>query len=84
LDDHRLSEYAHKTQFHTVVGDVTFGDDGSWSESRVLTVQFRAIESNDIAQFKSAATEAVVYPSGNAASELIYPYAAAKRAQFSR
>ena len=79
VDDEALAQYAHQTLFRTVVGDVRFGPDGSWSEPRVLTVQFRSIESNDIDQFKSAAVEAVVAPSGPAAPALIYPYAAAKR-----
>jgi branched-chain amino acid transport system substrate-binding protein len=78
LDDTALSEYAHKASFRTVVGDVAFGADGSWIESRVLTVQFRSIKSNDIAQFESAAAEAVVYPRGPASPDLIYPYAEAK------
>ena len=37
-------------------------------------------EGNEVAQFRSAATEAVVHPTGPTASPLIYPYAAAKRA----
>jgi branched-chain amino acid transport system substrate-binding protein len=80
LEDAALSAYAHSATFSTLVGDVTFGDDGAWTRSRVLTVQFHGIEGNEIGQFKSAATEAVVYPSGPAASQLIYPYGAAKRA----
>ena len=60
VDDALLSAYAHKTTFKTIVGDVTFGSDGSWTASRVLTTQFRGIAGNDIAQFKSTATEAVV------------------------
>jgi branched-chain amino acid transport system substrate-binding protein len=79
VDDTALAAYAHSATFGTVVGDVTFGDDGAWTRSRVLTVQFHGIESNEVAQFKSAATEAVVHPPGPSASPLIYPYAAAKR-----
>jgi branched-chain amino acid transport system substrate-binding protein len=78
VDDAALAEYAHQAVFHTIVGDVRFGSDGSWTEPRVLTVQFRSIQSNDIDQFKSAAVEAVVSPNGPAAPALIYPYAAAK------
>jgi branched-chain amino acid transport system substrate-binding protein len=80
LDDAALSAYAHSATFDTLVGDVTFGDDGAWTHSHVLTVQFHGIESNEIAQFRSTATEAVVHPGGPSASQLIYPYAAAKRA----
>jgi branched-chain amino acid transport system substrate-binding protein len=79
VNDAALAEYAHRETFHTVVGDVKFGNDGSWTEPRVLTVQFRAIQNNDIDQFKSATVEAVVSPNGPAAPALIYPYAAAKR-----
>ena len=79
VNDAALSEYAHQAVFRTVVGDVRFDGDGSWTESRVLTVQFRSIQNNDIEQFKSAAVEAVVSPNGPAAPALIYPYAAAKR-----
>jgi branched-chain amino acid transport system substrate-binding protein len=78
LDDAALAEYAHKTSFRTVVGEVAFGADGSWTESRVLTVQFRSITSNDIVQFKSGATEALVHPRGPASTDLIYPYAEAR------
>lgn len=78
LDDAALAQYAHKASFRTVVGEVAFGVDGSWTESRVLTVQFRSIESNDIVQFKSGATEPVVHPRGPASSDLIYPYADAR------
>jgi branched-chain amino acid transport system substrate-binding protein len=78
LDDAALAEYAHTTSFRTVVGGVAFEADGSWTESRVLTVQFRSIKSNDIVQFKSGATEAVVHPRGPASPDLIYPYAQAR------
>jgi branched-chain amino acid transport system substrate-binding protein len=79
VNDAALSEYAHGATFRTVVGDVRFGSDGSWTEPRVLTVQFRSIQTNDVDQFKSASVEAVVSPNGPAAPALIYPYAAAKR-----
>ncbi|HEX3463501.1 MAG TPA: amino acid ABC transporter substrate-binding protein [Candidatus Elarobacter sp.] len=78
LDDAALAAYAHGATFRTVVGDVTFGSDGSWTQPRVLTVQFRSINSNDIGEFKTAATEAIVHPAGEATAKLIYPYANAK------
>jgi branched-chain amino acid transport system substrate-binding protein len=78
VDDALLSAYAHKTTFKTIVGDVTFGSDGSWTASRVLTTQFRGIAGNDIEQFKSTVTEAVVSPRGGASPDLIYPYENAK------
>src|SRR6202162_3991036 len=66
LDDAALSDYTQKATFDTVVGNVTFGEGGGWAQPRVLTVQFQNIESHDIAEFKKANTQAVVYPSESA------------------
>jgi branched-chain amino acid transport system substrate-binding protein len=79
LDDARLSDYARKARFETVVGSVTFGEGGGWAEPRVLTVQFQNIEGNSISEFKKPNTQAVVYPSETASASVIYPYAKAKR-----
>jgi branched-chain amino acid transport system substrate-binding protein len=79
LDDRALSDYTRKATFETVVGKVTFGEGGGWAQPRVLTVQFQNIESNDIAEFKKAGTQAVLDPSRIASGSLIYPYATARR-----
>ncbi len=79
LDDAALSDYTRKATFETVVGKVVFGEGGGWAQPRVLTVQFRDIESNNISEFKKANTEAVVYPPEATSAGLIYPYATAKR-----
>src|SRR5882724_8002392 len=78
-DDAALSNYTQKATFDTVVGKVAFGEGGGWAQPRVLTVQFRDIESNNISEFKKANTEAVVYPPEATSAGLIYPYATAKR-----
>ena len=79
LDDAALSDYTRKATFETVVGKVVFEGGGGWAQPRVLTVQFRDIESNNISEFKKANTEAVVYPPEATSAGLIYPYATAKR-----
>jgi branched-chain amino acid transport system substrate-binding protein len=61
-----------------VLGDVRFGSDGEWAQSRVLQVQFRNIKSNDLAQFKDISTQVVVAPTEYESGKLIYPYEKAK------
>jgi branched-chain amino acid transport system substrate-binding protein len=78
-DDAALSDYARKSTFDTVVGNVKFGDGGGWAEPRVLTVQFQGIGSNNISEFKKPNTQAVIYPPETASASLIYPYAKARR-----
>jgi branched-chain amino acid transport system substrate-binding protein len=79
VDDAALSDYARTATFETVVGKVKFGEDGSWAQPRVLTVQFQNIASRDISEFKKPDTQAVVYPSETASAALVYPYAKATR-----
>ena len=61
------------------MGDVRFGDMGEWAQPRVLTVQFRNLNSNDISEFKSPNARVVLHPADYANGELTYPYALARR-----
>jgi branched-chain amino acid transport system substrate-binding protein len=79
LDDARLAQFTRDSSFKTVLGDVKFGQGGSWSEARVLQVQYQDIQSGDLSNFKDARTQAVVWPSSLVSRALIYPYAKAKR-----
>jgi branched-chain amino acid transport system substrate-binding protein len=74
LDDSKLGDYIRANTFKTVLGDVRFGSDGEWAQSRLLQVQFRNIKSNDLAQFKDMSTQVVVAPAEYESGKLIYPY----------
>ncbi len=78
LDDAKLGDYIRANTFMTVVGDVKFGTNGDLAQSRVLTVQFQNVKSNDVAQFKDISTQVVVAPAEYESGKVIYPYAKAK------
>jgi branched-chain amino acid transport system substrate-binding protein len=78
LDDEKLADYIRATTFKTLVGDVTFGRQGEWAESRVLQVQFQNIKGNDVGQFRDVSTQVVVTPAEYKSGDIIYPYANAK------
>ena len=78
LDDDKLADYLRANTFKTVVGDVKFGKDGEWAQSRVLQVQFQNVKGNDVEQFKDMSTQVVVTPSEYASGKVIYPYEKAK------
>jgi branched-chain amino acid transport system substrate-binding protein len=78
LDDDKLADYIRKSTFKTLVGDVTFGVQGEWAESRVLQVQFQHIKGNDVGQFRDISTQVVITPAQYKSGELIYPYEKAK------
>jgi branched-chain amino acid transport system substrate-binding protein len=78
LDDDKLADYIRKSTFKTLVGDVTFGPQGEWAESRVLELQFQHIKGNDLAQFKDLSTQIVIMPAQYKSGDVIYPYEMAK------
>ena len=79
LDDAKLGDFIRATTFKTVVGDVKFGKDGEWAQSRVLQVQFQNVKGNDVGQFKDISTQVVVAPAEYESGKVIYPYENAKK-----
>jgi branched-chain amino acid transport system substrate-binding protein len=75
LDDSKLIDYVSKATFKTVVGDVKFGRNGEWAQSRVLQVQFQNIKGNGIDQFKEVSVQSIVAPEKYKSGKFIYPYA---------
>jgi branched-chain amino acid transport system substrate-binding protein len=79
IDDAELAEYTRSATFSTVVGDVTFGRLGEWVEPRVLTIQFRDIDSTNISEFAKPEARVVVAPAGYASGALAVPFRASAK-----
>ena len=78
LEDKKLADYIRANTFKTVLGDVKFGKDGEWAQSRVLQIQFHGVKSNDVEQFRAMNTQTVVTPAEYKSGNVIYPYEKAK------
>jgi branched-chain amino acid transport system substrate-binding protein len=79
LDQKTLAEHLHKTTFKTIVGDVTFGANGEWAQSRVIYTQLQGIVGNDIEQFKLPGKEVILAPAQYRSGKLAYPFSDIKR-----
>ncbi len=79
LDTAKLAAYMHGHEFHTVVGDITFGPDGEWTKSSGVLYQFQHVSGNGIDQFKGLPHEKIIWPDKSKTGDLIYPYTAAKK-----
>jgi branched-chain amino acid transport system substrate-binding protein len=79
-DDADLADYTRTATFPTVVGDVRFGQLGEWATPRVLTVQFRNIDSSDISEFAKPDARVVLAPTDYASGEVTVPFRAATQA----
>jgi branched-chain amino acid transport system substrate-binding protein len=78
IEDKKLADYIRANTFKTVLGDIKFGKDGEWAQSRVLQIQFHDVKSNDVEQFRAMNTQTVVTPPEYKSGNVIYPYEKAK------
>lgn len=78
LDHPTFAAYIRSHTFHTVVGDITFGKDGEWAQSRVVFTQFQHVTGNTLDDFKDATHELIVWPAALKSGDVIYPYSAAQ------
>ncbi len=79
LDDAKLADYIKATAFKTIAGDIKFGKRGEWAEPRILWVQYQGVAGNDIAQFKEAGKQVILYPDTFKSGTLKYPFSAASK-----
>jgi branched-chain amino acid transport system substrate-binding protein len=74
LDEEKLAQYMHGHAFKTVVGDISFGPDGEWTEPRNVFVQYHGIKGNDLDQFRDDSRITILYPSQYKSGEVVWPY----------
>jgi branched-chain amino acid transport system substrate-binding protein len=74
LDQDTLTSYIHAHSFHTIVGEVSFGEDGDWKEAKILFEQFHDVKGNDVDQFRGGKAETILQPLALRSGSLIEPY----------
>ena len=78
LDDAKIAEWLHANPVDTVVGKISFGPLGEWTEARILQSQFQNIKGTELDEFKDMSKMPILTPSNVKTGEVIYPYADAK------
>jgi branched-chain amino acid transport system substrate-binding protein len=79
LDQDRIADYMRTHTFHTIIGDIAFGKDGEWAQTRVFFTQFQHVIANNLEQFRDTSHEVMVWPDQYKTGDMIYPYSAAKK-----
>ncbi len=74
LDQAKLAEYIHRSEFDTFVGKVRFARNGEWAASRVMMTQYHGIIGNDVEQFKKPGRLTVLSPKEYKTGDLKAPY----------
>ena len=75
LDDDTLTAYLHAHSFHTILGDIAFGEDGDWKEAKIVFEQFHDVKGNDVDQFRGGKAETILEPPSMRSGTLVEPYA---------
>ena len=79
LDHDKLAAYIHSHAFKTVAGDIAYGKDGEWSETRQFLTQFQNVEPNNVDQFRAGHKQPILWPPEFKTGEMIYPYENARK-----
>jgi branched-chain amino acid transport system substrate-binding protein len=74
LDQAKLADYMHKTEFTTYVGKVRFGKNGEWAQPRMLAVQYHGIAGNDLDQWRKPGHVTVLSPAPYKTGNVMTPY----------
>jgi branched-chain amino acid transport system substrate-binding protein len=74
LDQDKLAAYIHAHPFHTILGDISFGADGDWTEAKIVFEQFHDVKSNDVDQFRGGKAERILEPLSMRSGTLVEPY----------
>ncbi len=74
LDQAKLAEHIHKSEFDTFVGKVRFASNGEWASSRVMMTQYTGISGNNVEQFKTPGHVTVLYPNEYKTGSVKAPY----------
>jgi branched-chain amino acid transport system substrate-binding protein len=79
LDQEKLAQYMHKTDFKTIMGDIKFGADGEWANPRILTIQYQGVKGHGLEQFSKPGVQVILDPPDLKTGTLKYPYSSASQ-----
>jgi branched-chain amino acid transport system substrate-binding protein len=75
LKDDDIAAFIRKTTFKTIMGDVKFGANGEWAQSRMLQVQYHDIKPDaGLDTWRGMDYQTVVTPNEFKTGSVIYPY----------
>ncbi len=74
LDQKALAKYLRENTHKTIVGPITFSEDGDWKESATLEAQFRGVKDKNMDQFRSSGKQVILFPDRLKTGDLITPF----------
>ena len=79
LDQKTLAKYLREHTHKTIVGPITYAEDGEWKQSATLEAQFRGIKDKNMDQFRQAGKQVILFPDSLKTGDLITPFEDARK-----
>ncbi|HKT20866.1 MAG TPA: amino acid ABC transporter substrate-binding protein [Stellaceae bacterium] len=79
LDADKIAAYIGAHRFTTTAGEIEFGRNGEWKQSRIITTQFQHVSGHAVEEFKDMTKHVILWPPALKSGDLLYPYAAARK-----
>jgi branched-chain amino acid transport system substrate-binding protein len=79
LDQKALAKYLHEHTHKTIVGSITYSDDGEWKQSATLEAQFRGVKDKDMDQFRTPGKQVILFPDNLKTGDLVTPFEANRK-----
>jgi branched-chain amino acid transport system substrate-binding protein len=79
LDQKTLAKYLREHTHKTIVGPITYAEDGEWKQSATLEAQFRGIKDKNMDQFRQAGKQVILFPDNLKTGDLITPFEDARK-----
>ena len=79
LDQKGIAKYLHEHTMQTIVGPITYAEDGEWKQSATLEAQFRGIKDKNMDQFRQQGKQVILFPDNLKTGELVAPFEAARK-----
>ena len=74
INDDKLADYLRTHEFHTIMGNISFGKNGEWTKSQFMQVQYHDItDTANLETWRGMSYQTVVAPDDLKTGNVIYP-----------
>src|SRR6201987_2877554 len=74
FDQKGIAKYLRENTHKTIVGSISYAEDGEWKQSATLEAQFRGVKDKNMEQFRSAGRQVILFPDRLKTGDLITPF----------
>src|ERR1700758_2689068 len=71
LDQKGIAKYLHENTMKTIVGSISYAEDGEWKQSATLEAQFRGVKDKNMDQFRKPGTQVILFPDDLKTGDLV-------------